>query len=377
MSLKLVEYAVLKYNMEEIPMSKKAVFFLLFCSLLVFNLCGVTMRHGIIAEAEAGSLKDVFKKVNPAVVVIVTKEGGYTRSISNFPIIGSRLGSGIVVSGDGLVMTAAHVVNVADEVSVYFLNGSRVLARVVSSAQQADVALLRLKEVPEGLKAVELGNSDLASIGDEVFVVGAPYGIDHTLTVGHLSGRRRTVGICDQLTPIELLQTDADINVGNSGGPLFDIEGRLIGIVSHILSKSGGSEGLGFAVSINTARALLIDQDTFWTGLEAYLVAGDLANALNVPQEAGLLVQRVAVGSIAFKTGIRPGKIPVKIGDSDLLIGGDILLAVQGKAISPDIQETCEIRESMGKMEKRGELIFRILRDGKILELKAPERNGD
>ncbi len=358
-------------------MSKRAVFFLSFCSLLIFNVCGVTMRHGIISEAEAGSLKDVFKKVNPAVVVIVTREGGYTRSMPNFPIIGGRLGSGIVVSGDGLVMTAAHVVNVADEVSVFFLSGGRVPAKVVSSAQQADVALLRLEEVPDGLQAVEFGNSDLASIGDEVFVVGAPYGIDHTLTVGHLSGRRRTVGICDQLTPIELLQTDADINVGNSGGPLFDIDGKLIGIVSHILSQSGGSEGLGFAVSINTARALLIDQDTFWTGLEAYLVAGDLANALNVPQEAGLLVQHVAIGSIAHKLGIRPGKIPVKIGDSDLLIGGDILLAVQGIAISPDIKETCEIRENMGKMEKKGELVFRILRDGKVLDLKAPDRNGD
>ena len=89
-----------------------------------------------------------------------------------------------------------------------------------------------------------------------------------------------------------------------------------------------------------------------------------------------LLVQRVAVGSIAYRLGIRPGKIPVKIGDSDLLIGGDILLAVQGKAISSDVQETCEIRENIGKTGKKGELVFRILRDGKLLDLKTSGWNG-
>ncbi len=352
-------------------MHKKVILLMSLSFLVIFNACDITMKHGLFSEAEGRSLKNVFQRVNPAVVVIVTREGGFSKSIPNLPIIKGGLGSGIIVSKEGLIMTAAHVVHVADEVSVHFLDGSQALARVVSLSQQADVALLKLQDVPDNLHAVELGDSNLVYIGDEVFVVGAPYGIDHTLTVGHLSGRRKTVGICDQLTPIEFLQTDAGINMGNSGGPLFSIDGKLIGIVSHILSKSGGSEGLGFAVSINTAKALLLNRETFWAGLEAYLLFGDLAKALNVPQEAGLLVQRVALDSLAYKVGLRPGTIPVQIGDDELFIGGDILLEVQGVPVSASIQDTCKIQDKMGRSEKEGYTDLKVLRGGKIIHLRA------
>jgi len=210
---------------------------------------------GLTTLSEAKSLSKVFKQVNPAVVVILTKEHGYSKLHPGETITVTKggLGSGVVISEDGLVMTSAHVVNVADEVSVHFLDGSKVLAKVISSASQADVALLRLDSVPDDLVAADLGDSDKVSIGDEIFVVGAPYGVDHTLTVGYMSGRRRPKGACSQLVPLEFLQTDAAINQGNSGGPMFSMDGRLIGIVSHILSRSGGSEGLGFATSINSA----------------------------------------------------------------------------------------------------------------------------
>jgi serine protease Do len=243
-------------------------------------------------------------------------------------------------------------------------------AKVINTAKQADVALLRLEEVPDGIQTVEMGDSDAIQAGDEVFVVGAPYGIDHTLTVGHISGRRQMAALC-QLTPIELLQTDAGINMGSSGGPLFSMDGKVIGIVSRILSKSGGWEGLGFAISIKTARSLLFDRDTFWSGMETYLVSGELAKALNVPQEAGLLVQRIATGSIAQKAGIREGSLPVQIGNHMIIIGGDVLLEVQGIRISPDINDTCRIREDMDREEEKDIIRFKILRDGKILDLKA------
>jgi S1-C subfamily serine protease len=268
-------------------------------------------------------------------------------------------------------MTAAHVVQVADEVSVHFLDGSEVMAKVVGAALQADVALLRLNEVPDNLRVAELGDSDRVSIGDEVFVVGAPYGIDHTLTVGYLSGRRKSIGVCNQLTPIEFLQTDAAINMGNSGGPLFSMDGKLIGIVSRILSQSGGSEGLGFATSINTAKELLIEQESLWIGLEAYLVAGELAQALNVPQEAGLLVQRVANDSPGYRLGLRPGKVPIQIGREKLFIGGDIIIEVQGMPISSDVKETCDIRDSMGELNQGERVEFKVLRGGKIITLQT------
>ena len=359
--------------MEENLMLKK-IFFAFSASLLItFSSHGLPVKHDFISKAEAKSLKNVFQQVNPSVVVIVTKESGSSRLMTDKPDIKEGLGSGIVVSNEGLVMTAAHVVQMADAVNVFFLDGSKVTAKVVSSAQQADVALLKLSYVPDNLQVAEFGDSDQVSIGDEVFIVGAPYGVDHTLTVGYLSGRRVSAGVCDQLTPIEFLQTDASINMGNSGGPMFSMDGKLIGIVSHILSQSGGSEGLGFAITINTAKALLLEQKTFWVGLDVYLVSGDLAKALNVPQEAGLLIQRVANESPGHKLGFRPGNIPIQIGRQKLLIGGDIVLEVQGMPISVDIKKTCEIRDTMGGLGNGERIDFKVLRGGEIVNLYSSQ----
>lgn len=324
---------------------------------------------GLGGHAQAKSLSRVFEKVNPAVVVILTKEREYSKVRPGATVTRGGLSSGVVVSKDGLVMTSAHAVHVADEVVVHFLDDATVTAKVVGSATQADVALLKLDHAPDKLVAAELGDSDNVRIGDEVFVVGAPYGVDHTLTVGYVSGRRRPTGACNQLTPIEFLQTDAAINRGNSGGPLFSADGKVIGIVSHILSQSGGSEGLGFATSINTAKDLLLKQKSFWTGLEAYMVSDALAKALNVPQEAGLLIQRVADESPGHDLGLQPGKIPIQIGNERLLIGGDIVLKIQGIPISTSFEDTCAIRDAIWELAPGSRINIEVLRGGKIVEL--------
>jgi S1-C subfamily serine protease len=358
--------------MEETQMNKKIPLSLSACLLLVFiGPAFSTIDHTFVSKAEAQSLKDVFQKVNPAVVVITTKKGGFPITIPQATLIKSGLGSGIVISKRGLVMTSAHVVQDADEVMVHFLNSPDIPATVISTSPQADVALLKLDYVPDDLEVVEPGDSDRVSIGEMVFVVGAPYGVEHTLTVGYLSGRRHSVGVCKQLTPIEFLQTDAAINMGNSGGPMFSVNGELIGIVSGILSRSGGSEGLGFATSINTAKELLSAKESFWVGLNAFLVQGALAKALNVPQDAALLIQSVSDGSPAYKLGLRPSKIPIQIGKQRLFIGGDIILEVQGTPISSDAEETCDIRDSVGRLNHGDSIVFKILRDGRILNLSA------
>ena len=154
---------------------------------------------------------------------------------------------------------------------------------------------------------------------------------------------------------------------------MFNKNGKVVGIVSHILSQSGGSEGLGFAVSVNTAKELLLNQDSVWTGLEAYLVSGPLARALNVPQGAGLLIQRVANDSPGEKLGLKPGKIPVQIAGERLLIGGDIVLEVQGIPISDDFRETCRIGEKTGG-QKRGVIMdMKVLRGGEVVNLAVSE----
>jgi S1-C subfamily serine protease len=339
---------------------------MLFNRLLIFP---ILFFFGCTAAIDAKSLDRVFNKVNPSVVVIFTKERGYSRETPGETLTSGSLGSGFVISKGGLIMTASHVVQVADEVMVQFLDGTQADAKVVGADKTADVALLKLDSLPAKLFVAKLGDSDKVKVGDQVFVVGAPHGLFHTLTVGYISGRRSPGSLSNKLLPLEFLQTDAAINTGNSGGPMFNQNGEVIGIVSSILSKSGGFEGVGFAASINVARDLLIDQKPIWTGIDPYFVTGIVAQVLNLPQEAGILIQRVAKNSPGERLGFKPSMIPAKIGDQELFVGGDIILAVQGIQISFDPDALDKIREILGARPDLVNIEFKVLREGKIVKL--------
>jgi S1-C subfamily serine protease len=323
----------------------------------------------LVLADDGASLSRAFKRVDSAVVVVRT--AGHAPG----PFLGqtmttSGVGSGVLISAAGDVLTAAHVVQTADAVGVEFPDGEIVRARIVAADSSADVALLRLEHVPPGIKPVQLGDSDEAEVGDQIFVVGAPLGISHTLTVGHISARRASKTAFGGLASAELLQTDAAINQGNSGGPMFNLAGEVIGIVSHIVSRSGGSEGLGFVVTSNAARALVIDEPSVWTGLEGFLLTNEIASAFNVPPgAAGLLVQRVAEGSPAQLFGLRPGSLPIAIGSDRFLIGGDIILAVEGIALgSADAGENIR-RRLIELRADRAPVRVTVLRGGETIEL--------
>ena len=276
----------------------------------------------------------------------------------------------MLISADGKVLTAAHVVQTADAVGVEFAGGEIVEATILASDPAADLALLQVKSVPEGVQAATLGNSDQTQTGDQIFVVGAPFGISRTLTVGYVSARRRPNVTFGSMESAELFQTDAAINSGNSGGPMFNLAGEVIGVVSGIVTRSGGSEGLGFAVTSNTARHLMIAEPTVWSGIEGYLLTGDLARAFNVPDaRAGLLVQRVAQGSPAERLGLRGGNLPANFAGEELIAGGDIVLAVEGIALgAPNAYE--DIRERMIEIRDRNSpLRVSVLRAGVIVDL--------
>jgi serine protease Do len=164
------------------------------------------------------------------------------------------IGSGVLVSKDGKVMTAAHLVHGAERLEVQFLGGRTVTAKVVASELSADLSLLQLGEVPAALEPATLANSDAVRVGEQVIVVGAPYGLGHALSVGWISARWAPSTVYKAIPP------DASINVGNSGGPMVNMAGEVIGIVSRVISKSGGSEGLGFVVTMNTAKQLLLER---------------------------------------------------------------------------------------------------------------------
>ena len=204
-----------------------------FASLAATSLAG---------PVQGQSVREVFDRVSNAVVVVYTSQTEYAlRSTGIDPVSVGGIGSGVLISPTQ-VLTAAHVVQAANEVIVEFPDGETIAASVTASRQNHDVALLELAR-PATATAVPIGDSDSVFVGDQVFVVGAPLGQVFTLTVGYVSARRTSPGMLGGSSSIELIQTDAAINQGNSGGPMFSLDGEVIGIVSHILTESGGSQG--------------------------------------------------------------------------------------------------------------------------------------
>jgi len=326
-------------------------------------LVGLAVAHPLYAQR----MRDQFRAASPSVVVVRTVEHTSASTPADGFVGASGIGSGVLISADGKVMTAAHVVQTADRVAVEFANGMSVPARVIGSEVRADVALLQLERVPPGAVAARLADSDSVQVGDDVFIIGAPYGLGHSLSVGHVSGRhdmhRSVRGV-----RVEVLQTDAAVNMGNSGGPMFNSNGGVVGIVSQILSQSGGFEGIGFAVSSKVARELLLSQQLFWSGVEGYLLTDSLARAFNIPQPAGLLIQHVAEGSPGAAMGLRAGTMRVKVDDELLLAGGDVVLSVAGVVVADDDAVLDRIQRALAGP---GAVELTVLRAGKVATLRT------
>ena len=312
----------------------------------------------------------MFAKANPSVVVIRTVERRVTPQAQGLMSL-PGLGSGVVISTDGKILTAAHVVQAADQVAVEFADGKKERAHVVASYPRADVAIVQLDFPTPGLVPAKLGDSDAVQVGDDVFVIGAPYGLSHSLTVGHVSGKHLSKESIAGVSKVEVFQTDAAINQGNSGGPMFNMAGEVIGIVSQILSTSGGFQGVGFAVTSNVARKLLLNKKSFWTGIDGYLLTNELARILNVPQSAGLLVMRAAENSPASDLRLIAGTIPTNIGGAELVVGGDIILEVAGIQIVEDWKTLDAMQTALGNLQTGEKFTLKVLRAGMVVELSA------
>jgi len=337
----------------------------------MITLLTVSLLAWPMVLTAAEPLSQVFKRVSPSVVVVRTTQkqmaSGPERQLVSMP----GLGSGVLISADGKVMTAAHIVQTADAVTVEFPGGERVPAKVLSSEPTADVALLQMEKPPPNAVFAKLGDSEKVEVGDEVFVVGAPLGMSHTLTVGHISARRNLNTVYSGMSKSDFFQTDAAINQGNSGGPMFNMAGEVIGLVSHILSRSGGSEGLGFVVTSDMARRILLERNPFWSGIQGYVLRGELARVFNLPQPVGLLIQGVAAKSPAEQIGLRAGTLRAVIEGESLILGGDIILEVQGIPITEGGTSIKLIREDLSRLRPGADVKVTILRDGRKQELTA------
>jgi Do/DeqQ family serine protease len=233
------------------------------------------------------------------------------------------LGSGVIVDPAGLIVTNNHVIEGASEVKVALADKREFEAEIVLKDSRTDLAVLRIRNGRERFPALDLGNSDELQVGDIVLAIGNPFGVGQTVTHGIVSALARTqLGITDYQF---FIQTDAAINPGNSGGPLVDMAGRLIGINTAIYSRSGGSQGIGFAIPANMVRVVVASARGGgnavrrpWLGARLQAVTPEIAEALALKRSAGALVAAVTTGSPAARAGLKTG---------------DLITAVDGQAV--------------------------------------------
>jgi Do/DeqQ family serine protease len=233
------------------------------------------------------------------------------------------LGSGVIVDPSGLVVTNFHVIENADQVRVSLADKREFEADIVLKDQHADLAVLRLKDIHEPFAAIQLGDSDALQVGDVVMALGNPFGVGQTVTHGIVSAVARTqVGVTDYQF---FIQTDAAINPGNSGGALVDLGGRLVGINTAIFSRSGGSQGIGFAIPVNMVRGVIASAQGGsaevrrpWLGAKLQAVTQEIAESLNLKRPAGALVSSVVARGPAARAGMRVGDLVVSVDGQDV-----------------------------------------------------------
>ena len=325
-----------------------------------------------IGFTNSQNLEDLYKKVNSSVVYIEIVSYDYSNLIIDQSISeASSSGSGVLMSEDGLIWTASHVVQSAEEIKVEFNDGDIYEAEVITSNPNADVALIRIKgDFRLRNKFIPvIGNSDNVNVGQDICLIGAPYGFKQSLSKGVISGKFNPENLSNAFETVEFLQTDAAINPGNSGGPMFNNNGEVIGIASRIYSVSGGFDGIGFAISSNTAKKLLSAKTSLWTGMESMFLSPEIAGILNVPQESGMLILQLSSKGAAAKLGLTGGFIPSKIASKDLMLGGDIILDIAGITIK-NKNDLYLIKKKIASTLSGEYISISFLRGGKVIKEK-------
>ena len=299
------------------------------------SLQGVTLLEAPSNAAGTvmpGSMSPAAKRAAPAVVSIATTQARTAHPLANDPwfrfFYGDReddspqmgLGSGVIVSPEGYILTNNHVVEGAQEIEVTLSDSRRTTAKVIGTDPDTDLAVLRI--TLDRLPVIAMGNSDTVQVGDKVLAIGNPFGVGQTVTGGIISALgRNQLGIN---TFENFIQTDAAINPGNSGGALVDVNGSLLGINTAIYSRSGGNMGIGFAIPVNTARQVLegLVKDgqvtRGWIGVEPIELNSDLAETFGIKQTEGVIVTGVLQNGPAFQAGLKPGDVLLTVGDKDV-----------------------------------------------------------
>jgi S1-C subfamily serine protease len=281
----------------------------------------------------------VYKRVLPSVVNITSRSLAFDFFYGAMPQEGA--GSGFIIDKEGHILTNFHVVDNAQRLEVTLYNKKRYSAQVIGTDPSHDLAVIQIK-APD-LQPSTLGDSHALQVGQKVYAIGNPFGLSGTMTRGIVSSIRQ-VSEPNGATIDEAIQTDAAINPGNSGGPMLNSRGEVVGINTMILSPSGSSSGIGFAIPINAAKAAINDLVQFGRvrrpalGIVPLPIGPELAQEMGLPADYGVLVQRVLPGGAADRAGLKGGTDRAYLGNTPIMIGGDLIVAVDGEPIE-DLQD--------------------------------------
>jgi S1-C subfamily serine protease len=342
------------------------------------SLKDVAARDAALTEDEVLNVR-IYRQASPAVANILTKATEYDFFMDPVPVEGA--GSGFVIDPRGYILTNYHVVQEAQSIEVVLGDQSRYPAKFIGADQRNDVALIKIDPKGKQLAALPLGDSSVLQVGQKVLAIGNPFGFQSTLTTGVVSAIGRTVQT-SQITFIdEAIQTDAAINRGNSGGPLINTHGEVIGINSAIYTPTGTTAGIGFAIPINTAKAIAHDLMTdgrvhrALLGVETLPVAGWLSEALDLPVQDGLLIEAVTRGGPAAAAGLHGGDRVALAGMRRIAIGGDVIVALDGQKVSNQF----DLNVILNRKRPGDSVNVSVYRGGKKMDIpvKLGERTGN
>jgi S1-C subfamily serine protease len=296
----------------------------------------VSARDAALTDDESINVR-VYRQASAAVANVLTKATEYDFFMDPVPVEGA--GSGFLIDPRGYILTNFHVVQEAQSIEVVLGDQTRYVAKFIGADQRNDVALLKIEPKGKTLAALPLGDSSKLQVGQKVLAIGNPFGFQSTLTTGVVSALGRTVQTSQTTLIDEAIQTDAAINRGNSGGPLINSHGEVIGINSAIYTPSGTTAGIGFAIPVNTAKRIAHDLMTEGRVRQAFLgaqtlsVGGWLSEALDLPVQEGLLIEEVTKDGPAAVAGLHGGNRAAQAGMQRITIGGDVIVAIDGQKI--------------------------------------------